>query len=148
MDDEWVRREVRIPKGTHLSKSKDSAGAERDLLREDGTNRLLGPTESRSVEEDDLHRAYPYESVPSPDSGEPELPLLAGLAEAAITGFVNGLVESIDWEAVFEHHVSPCRKANQGQGHEPRPINLQTDQDRSRRVHSGGIGQVLHASGY
>ncbi len=74
-EDEWVRREVRIPRGTHLSKSRDSEGAERDLLREDGTNRLLGPTESRSVEEGDLYHAFSYESAPSQDSAEPVTPL-------------------------------------------------------------------------
>lgn len=51
-DDEWFPREVRIPKGTHLSDSRNTPGAERNLLREDGTNRLLGPTESREVKSD------------------------------------------------------------------------------------------------
>ncbi|TFC87440.1 hypothetical protein [Cryobacterium sp. TMT4-31] len=66
-DDEWFPREVRIPKGTHLSDSRDTPGAERNLLREDGTNRLLGPTESREVKSDVF-----ASSSPTPDAGSPD----------------------------------------------------------------------------
>lgn len=106
MDDEWELRRVRVPKGTHLSKSTDSEGAQRDLLREDGTNKLLGPTESMAVEEDDLDRAYSSENAPSRDSGEPELPWAAQL----VSDVIEEVVESIDWEAVFEHIVAPAAK--------------------------------------
>jgi hypothetical protein len=106
MDDEWELRRVRVPKGTHLSKSKDSEGAQRDLLREDGTNKLLGPAESMAVEEDDLDRAYSSENAPSRDSGEPELPWAAQL----LSDVIEEVVESIDWEAVFEHIVAPAAK--------------------------------------
>lgn len=44
--DEWEPRLVRVPKGAHRSVSHDTPGADRELLREDGTNKLLGPPES------------------------------------------------------------------------------------------------------
>lgn len=106
MDDEWELRRVRIPKGTHLSESKDSQGAQRDLLREDGTNKLLGPTESVAVEEDYLDSAYSYDNAQSRDSGEPELPWAAQL----LSDVIEEVVESIDWEEVFEHIVAPAAK--------------------------------------
>lgn len=106
MDDEWELRRVRVPKGTHLSKSKGFEGAQRDLLREDGTNNLLGPTESVPVDEDDLRFARTYENSPSPDRGEPELPWGAQL----VVDVVEEVVESIDWEAVIEHIVAPAAK--------------------------------------
>lgn len=60
-EDEWVLREVRVPKGTHLSESKDTPGAERTLLRQDGSNKLLGPPESRPVEiAEESYDDYPY----------------------------------------------------------------------------------------
>ncbi len=46
MTDEWEPRLVRVPKGAHRSVSHDTPGADRELLREDGTNKLLGPPES------------------------------------------------------------------------------------------------------
>lgn len=70
-EDEWVLREVRVPKGTHLSDSKETPGAERTLLREDGSNKLLGPPEARPVEDADLLSAYPYTPY-SPSEPEDE----------------------------------------------------------------------------
>lgn len=70
-EDEWVLREVRVPKGTHLSDSKETPGAERTLLREDGSNKLLGPPEARPVEDADLVSAYPYTPY-SPSEPEDE----------------------------------------------------------------------------
>ena len=59
MNEEWQLRMVRVPKGTHFSGSKDTPGAERELLLEDGTNKLLGPPESYPVDEDSLLHAPP-----------------------------------------------------------------------------------------
>ncbi|WP_406043262.1 hypothetical protein OG799_04165 [Micromonospora sp. NBC_00898] len=56
MDEDWELRYVRIRKGAHRSKSAKSPGFESDLLREDGTNKLLGPTESIPVDPDELVR--------------------------------------------------------------------------------------------
>jgi hypothetical protein len=68
-DGEWELRLVRRPPGTHRSKSSDTPGADRDLLRKDGTNELLGPTESVPVSDDDLYEMYRrdrYEDAPPP----------------------------------------------------------------------------------
>ncbi|MFC4013905.1 hypothetical protein ACFOY2_42225 [Nonomuraea purpurea] len=62
MNQDWHLRWVRIPDGTHLSGSKDTPGVERDLLREDGTNKLLGPTESFPADEDALLGVHAYET--------------------------------------------------------------------------------------
>ncbi|QNA72475.1 hypothetical protein C8250_011605 [Streptomyces sp. So13.3] len=62
MNHEWHLRFVRIPEGTHLSGSKDSLGIERDLLREDGTNKLLGPTESFPADVGALLRDHAYKT--------------------------------------------------------------------------------------
>lgn len=64
IDEEWQLRRVRVPKGTHFSGSKDTPGAERELLREDGTNKLLGPPESFPVDEDPMLGVHAY----APDS--------------------------------------------------------------------------------
>jgi hypothetical protein len=61
MDEDWQLRWVRVPEGTHLSDSKGSAGAERDLLREDRTNKLLGPTESVPADIDEIRGARGHE---------------------------------------------------------------------------------------
>lgn len=53
-DENWQLRLVRVPRGTHLSDSKKSPGRESNLLREDGSNRLLGPTESIPVDLDEI----------------------------------------------------------------------------------------------
>ncbi|WP_394554123.1 hypothetical protein ACDF64_06125 [Agromyces sp. MMS24-JH15] len=50
MDDEWELRWVRTPKGTYRSASRETPGADRELLREQGTGRLLGPPESRPAD--------------------------------------------------------------------------------------------------
>lgn len=82
-DDEWVLREVRVPKGTHLSDSKETPGAERTLLREDGSNKLLGPPEARPVEGADLLSAYPYTHYSPSEPEDTELtPAQKELADA------------------------------------------------------------------
>lgn len=82
-EDEWVLREVRVPKGTHLSDSKVTPGAERTLLREDGSNKLLGPPEARPVEDADLLSAYPYTPYsPSEPEDEGLTPAQKELADA------------------------------------------------------------------
>lgn len=47
----YEHRIVRRPTDSHRSSSHKSRGAESDLLRQNGTNRLMGPTESYSIEE-------------------------------------------------------------------------------------------------
>lgn len=64
MDGEWQLRWVWVPKGTHLSKSRVTPGADKTLLLEDGTNRTLGPTESYPADEDSLPVVYVYDTLP------------------------------------------------------------------------------------
>lgn len=63
MPDRWEPRLVRIREGTHRSVSRDTPGADRELLREDGTNKLLGPTES--IPFDPYEFQVPVEEPPS-----------------------------------------------------------------------------------
>lgn len=64
-EDEWQPRLLRVPKGTHLSASRDTRGAERTLLRDDDTNRNLGPAESKPLDAAALQRLLPGPPRPS-----------------------------------------------------------------------------------
>ena len=48
MNDDEELRWVRRREGTHRSESRATRGYERDLLRDDDTKNLLGPTESQN----------------------------------------------------------------------------------------------------
>lgn len=106
MNEEWQLRWVHVPEGTHLSKSRAAPGRERDLLREDGTNEFLGPTESIPVDEDALLGVRSDGSNAPSDSGRTELTWAQQLA----VGVITDVVEAIDWEAVFEQFVAPAIK--------------------------------------
>lgn len=95
-DDEWQLRYVRVPKGTHLSDSRASAGVERDLLREDGTNKLLGPTESVAADSASLYASSGDYAAGGSGAMEPSFGVQL-VAEA-----VDALVAAIDWDAVFD----------------------------------------------
>lgn len=62
----WVRRR----EGTHRSSSKATPGYERDLLREDGTEQLLGPTESRPADIDQIVRSRRPSAFVPPSPGQ------------------------------------------------------------------------------
>lgn len=62
----WVRRHER----THRSGSRANPGYERDLLREDDTENLLGPTESRPADIDEIVRSRRPPTPPQPILGE------------------------------------------------------------------------------
>src|SRR5262245_36864311 len=97
MADEWQLRRVRVPKGTHFSDSKETPGAERELLREDGTNKLLGPPESFPVDQDAMYGVPAYEPDLPSSAGEPELsPSQQALADA-----IADLFETVIREAVI-----------------------------------------------
>lgn len=106
MDDEWQLRWVRVPEGTHLSNSRETRGASRDLLREDGTNRNLGPTESVPADGEFSGRAR-SELPESPDDST-ELGLTRG--QEFVLGVIAEVVQAVDWEAVFEQIVAPAVK--------------------------------------
>jgi hypothetical protein len=106
MNDEWELRWVHVPEGTHLSNSRATPGRERDLLREDGTNKTLGPTESIPAEEHALFGVRSHGSNSPSGSGGTELTRAQQLA----VGVITDVVKAIDWEAVFEQFVAPAIK--------------------------------------
>lgn len=106
MDDEWELRWVRVPQGTHLSNSRATPGRERDLLREDGTNKTLGPTESIAADEDAFFGVRSHGSNSPSGSGGTERTWAQQLA----VGVITDVVKAVDWEAVFEQFVAPVFK--------------------------------------
>ncbi|MDX3375537.1 hypothetical protein ACH475_03630 [Streptomyces globisporus] len=109
MNHEWHLRFVRIPEGTHLSDSKDSPGIERDLLREDGTNKLLGPTESFPADVDALlrDRGYNTDALRSADVRE------LSPAQQALADAIAEALEAVVREFVvpaFKEVVAPAIK--------------------------------------
>lgn len=108
MDDEWELRLVRVPKGTHRSKSRDTRGADRDLLREDGTNKLLGPTES--IAADDLDEPRTYEE---PTSGQTSAKSESAVAEV-VGEIIQNVADQIDWDVVMEQLVMPAVRRARG----------------------------------
>lgn len=106
MDDDWELRWVHVPEGTHLSNSRATPGRDSDLLREDGTNKNLGPAESVAADGEALF-AVPSDSSGSPNRpGGPEPTWVQQLAVDVITD----IAKAIDWEAVFEQFVAPAIK--------------------------------------
>lgn len=55
-DGDWRLSWVRIPVGTYLSESHDTRGAERTLLRQEGSHKNLGPAESFPADGETLRR--------------------------------------------------------------------------------------------
>lgn len=106
MDDEWQLRWVRVPEGTHLSKSRETRGASRDLLRENGTNRNLGPTESVPADEQMRRGSRSYLPRALDDNGEPGL----SRGQELVIGFIAEVVQAVDWDAVLQQVVAPAVK--------------------------------------
>lgn len=96
MSDEWELRRVRVPRGTHRSRSRDTPGAERELLREDGTNKLVGPPESFPVNEDELY----WSSADEPDSRRTAVDRDLSPAERALADSLAELLAAVIREAV------------------------------------------------
>lgn len=70
-------REVRRKKRTYRSKSSKSSEYERDLLRDEKTKHVAGPTESRAIDENELRQRlqsdpviFQDDSESAPDSGK------------------------------------------------------------------------------
>lgn len=110
MNQEWQLRWVRVPQGTHLSNSKATQGAARDLLREDSTNRNLGPTESILADEDALYGVHFYETNSPSGSGGAEL----SWGQQIAVDIVEDVVKAVDWDAIFEQIVAPAIKRTMG----------------------------------
>ncbi|MEA5456732.1 hypothetical protein SPF06_18570 [Sinomonas sp. JGH33] len=62
----WVRRR----EGTHRPGSRETPGYDRDLLREDDTENLLGPTESRPADIDEIVRSHAPAVPPRPTAAQ------------------------------------------------------------------------------
>lgn len=105
MDDEIEIHAVRVPKGTHLSKSRATPGMNRQLLRKDDTNENLGPPESFPLTQADLddltqRRAGPppsYQPTPYKD-----------FAAETLHDFVRDVFARIDWDQVYEQFLEPA----------------------------------------
>jgi hypothetical protein len=110
MNQEWQLRWVRVPEGTHLSNSKATQGAARDLLREDSTSRNLGPTESILADEDALYGVHFYETNSPSGPGGAELSWGQQIAADIVAEMVN----AVDWDAIFEQIVAPAIKRTMG----------------------------------
>lgn len=129
MDDEWQLRMVRVPKGTHLSESRETEGAERDLLREDGTNKLLGPTES--IPADDSYELRRHDADDPTDSGSQGRSAGAPFIEQVI----SEVVAQIPWDEVFEKLVVPAfRRARGRLGHRFASARPKSDGDPGTAV--------------
>jgi len=114
-------RVVRVPAGSRRTNSRKTPGYERDLLRDGGTNELLGPTESRPATEGDIPRPTgefePYQRTHADDEdGE-----LATVVADALEPLIEFLVDlSIDaagrgasrlWKWTKAH--APTRRSNE-----------------------------------
>ena len=77
MSDEWEVRMARRRDGSHRAKSRDTAGADRDLLYDDAGN-LLGPTESREPDFGEIERIYGYRPGSDDDDDDGRSALTAG----------------------------------------------------------------------
>lgn len=106
MGNERELRWVYVPEGTHLSNSRATPGRERDLLREDGTNKTLGPPESIAADEEALVGVRSDGPNSPSGSGGTEL----SWAQQLAVGVIADVVNAIDWEAVFEQFVAPAIK--------------------------------------
>lgn len=98
--DEWQLRWVHIPKGTQLSNSKATPGANRDLLRDKGTNKLLGPTESRPADQDKLAGTRDPDLVDQHATTadvrtEGQETFAGAIVAAALEGIINGLTDAL-----------------------------------------------------
>lgn len=81
-------RWTRLREGTHRASSRETPGYDRDLLRENGTNNLLGPTESRPANIDEIIRSH------TPAS--PSHPTLAQqVVGQVVSDFMNALTPHI-----------------------------------------------------
>lgn len=85
-EDEWEYRKVRKPPNTHFGKSTQTPGVEREILYEDGTNKLKGPPESLPVDEEELRERFSpaQPPLPSPSKEQERTPLQQELAEMGV----------------------------------------------------------------
>lgn len=112
-DDELQLRYVRVPKGQHLSDSRDTDGWGRDLLRDDGTNELRGPAESLPVDEDELRERLGVRSPDGEESSTDEDRLSPGQQALAdvVLHIIDEVLEQVDWDAVFAAVWPAVRRA-------------------------------------
>jgi len=81
----WVRRR----EGAHRSSSRATPGYERDLLREDNTEDLLGPTESRPADIDEIVRSRSPQGPSLPTPGQQFRSRLGDAIMEALTPYIE-----------------------------------------------------------
>lgn len=86
-------RWVKVPTGTHRSRSHETPGYERDLLREEGTNKLRGPTESRPADVDEIVRSRTPDAPARPSAGEEFGRQLGDAIADALHPYIEQLVD-------------------------------------------------------
>ncbi|NQD90842.1 hypothetical protein HP499_23950 [Paenarthrobacter sp. CM16] len=88
----------KVPRGTRRSASNGTAGYDRDLLRENGTGNLLGPTESRPASIDDIigSRTPAVPTIGQQIAGEFVTACIDGIRPHVLRG-VNIAVENKLW---------------------------------------------------
>lgn len=85
----WVLR----PEGTHRSASRHTPGYERDLVREDESEKLRGPTESRPANIDEIIRSHTSTAPSRPTAAQdPRSPI----GDALIDLLIDALRPHID----------------------------------------------------
>lgn len=101
----WVRRR----EGTHRSGSRETRGYDRDLLRANDTENLLGPTESRPASIDEIVRSHALAVPPRPTAGQELLdqvgnavwnalePHIEDMVDIAVDSAVNGISKLVRW---------------------------------------------------
>lgn len=98
----WQAAKIFVPDGHHLRVARDSTGAVRTLLFENGTNKLAGPPlallELRNLEEDQSLSKSPAANRDSTSTGEFVSELLAVALVAAGTAVIEvGTPLFLDW---------------------------------------------------
>ncbi len=116
MSDDEQLRWVKVPKGTVLSGSKGTPGYERDLLRERGTNKLLGPAESRPADleqlrglddrDTDMFDGYSAPARVTESASFPEQ-----LVRAIMEGIVEGISSALEDPEVRRNLVMVAGRA-------------------------------------
>lgn len=86
----WVRRR----EGTRRSGSKETAGYDRDLLRDNGTGNLLGPTESRPANIDEIIRSHTSALPSRPTARQVILEVIMEAAEPYIRRGVDAAFDA------------------------------------------------------
>ena len=110
MEEDEELRVVKRRQGMHRSRSTGTPGYERDLLRDDDSNEVRGPTESRAPTDDDLHDALGYGPQRGDDYSRDGLSPGQQLAADVLSQVISELIASVDWGALARKGLGEVRK--------------------------------------